>query len=76
MLRDLRNSKGSTEVSAMSMWILVSVDNHNILNLVLSLNVRVLETSYEIQQAQYFIAPPADTSCCSNHNLKACHITS
>ena len=61
MLRDLRNSKGSTELSATSMWIPVSGDNHNILNLVLSLNVRVLETSYKIQQGQYFIAPTADT---------------
>ena len=60
MLRALRNSKGSTELS-MAMWIVVCGDNHNILNLVLSLNVRVLETSYKIQQGQYFIAPTADT---------------
>ena len=35
-LRDLRNSKGSTELSAVSMWIPVSGDN-NVLNLVFSL---------------------------------------
>jgi hypothetical protein len=32
MLRDLRNSIGSTEQSAVSMWIVVSGDNHNVLN--------------------------------------------
>ena len=62
MLRALRNSKGSTELSAMSMWILVS-DNHNISKLVFSLYVRALETRYVIQQGHYFIAPPAHTSC-------------
>jgi len=58
-----RNSKGSTELSATSMLILVSGDNHNILNLVSSLKVRVLETRYEIQQGHCFIAPPAHTCC-------------
>jgi len=38
MLRDLRNSKGSTEVSARSMRIVVSGGNDNVLNLVLSLS--------------------------------------
>ena len=37
MLRDLRNSKGSTELSARSMWIVVSGDNDNVLKLVFSL---------------------------------------
>ena len=37
MLRDLRNSKGSTQLSARSMEILVSGDNHNVLNNVFSL---------------------------------------
>jgi len=36
-LSDLRNTKGSTELSAMSMWIVVSGDNHNVSNLLLSL---------------------------------------
>ena len=37
MLREQRNSKGSTELSATSMWILISGDNHNVLNLEFSL---------------------------------------
>jgi hypothetical protein len=37
MLKDLRNSKGSTELSAMSMWIVVSGDNHNESHLTFSL---------------------------------------
>jgi len=37
MHRDLRNSKGSTDLSAMSMWILVSRDSHNVSNPVFSL---------------------------------------
>jgi len=37
MLREVRNSKGSRELSAVSMWILVSGDNHNVSNLVFSL---------------------------------------
>jgi len=42
MHRDLRNSKGSTELSATSMWILVSRDNQYVSNLVFTLYVRVL----------------------------------
>jgi len=42
MLTDLRNSKGSTELSARAMWIVVCGDNHNISKLVFSLYVRVL----------------------------------
>jgi hypothetical protein len=37
MLRDQRNSNGSRELFVMSMEILVSGDNHNVLNLVFSL---------------------------------------
>jgi len=37
MLRDLRNSKGSTQLSAMSMWTVGSGDNRNVPNLVFSL---------------------------------------
>jgi hypothetical protein len=36
MLRDLRNTKGSTDLSAMSMWIVGSIYNHNVSNLVSS----------------------------------------
>jgi hypothetical protein len=35
---DLRNSKGSTELSATSMWIVVSGHNDNVLSFVLSLS--------------------------------------
>ena len=42
MLRDLRNSKGSTQLSAMSMWIVGSGDNHNVWNLMFSLCMSVL----------------------------------
>jgi hypothetical protein len=37
MLRDLKNSKGSTDLSATSLDILVSGENHKVLNLVFSL---------------------------------------
>jgi len=42
MHRDLRKSKGSTELSATSMWILVSHDNQYVSNLVFSLCISVL----------------------------------
>jgi hypothetical protein len=38
MFRDLRNSKGSTQLSAMSMSTVVSGDNHNVLNTVFPLS--------------------------------------
>ena len=41
-LRDLRNITGSTQLSAMSMWIVVSGDNHNVWKLVFSLCMSVL----------------------------------
>ena len=37
MLRDLTNSKGGTELSALSMESLVSCENRNVLNLEFSL---------------------------------------
>jgi len=37
MLRDQRNNNGSRDLSAMSMEILVSSENHNVSNLVFSL---------------------------------------
>jgi hypothetical protein len=37
MLRDLRNSRGSTALSAVSMWIVVSGDNYEVSNPVFSL---------------------------------------
>jgi len=37
MQRDLRNTKGSTQLFATSMWIVGSADNHNVSNIVFSL---------------------------------------
>jgi hypothetical protein len=42
MYRDLRNSKGSTELSATSMWILVSGDKQCFESCAFTLYVRVL----------------------------------
>jgi len=39
MHRELRNVKGSTDLSASSMWILVSRDSHNVFNPVFSLRM-------------------------------------
>ena len=41
-IRDLRNNKGSRDLSATSLEILVSCVKHNVSNLVFSLYVRVL----------------------------------
>jgi len=76
MLRALRNSKGSTELSAKSMWIAFSGDNHNISNLVFSLYVRVLAQGTCYSKVTTSLLPPAHTSCWGNHNQKACHIAS
>jgi len=62
MLRDLRNSKGSTELSAMSMWIVVSGDDDNVLKLVFSLCMAECLAKVGIQQGHCFTAPPAHTS--------------
>jgi hypothetical protein len=42
MLRDLRNTKGRTALSAMSMWVVASGDNYDVLNPVFSLCMSVL----------------------------------
>jgi len=61
--RDLRNIKGSTELSATSMWILVSRDNQYVSNLVFSLCM--LEClDYTQDTARSLIhSPPAHYSC-------------
>jgi hypothetical protein len=59
MLTDLRNSKASTELSAMSMRIVVSADNHNVLNLVFSLHTSQCLPKLLVQQGHCFIAPTA-----------------
>jgi len=68
------SSKGSTELSAESMWILIGHDNHNVLNLVFSLCMS--ECLFKIQQGHCFIASTAHASCWSNHHMKACHTSS
>ena len=61
MHRDL-NSKRSTELSATSMWILVSRDNEYVSNLVFFLSVYWSAwTRHKIQQGHCFIAPSATT---------------
>ena len=63
MLRDLRNSKGSTELSANSMWILASGDTQYVSNLVFSLCM--LESLVKVQDTAMSLlhAPTANTSC-------------
>ena len=61
MLRELRSTKGSTQLSTTSMWIVVSGDNNNVLNLVFSLCIS--ECLAKILQGHYFIAPTAHTCC-------------
>ena len=73
MLRDLRNSKGSPELSAISMWIVVSGDNHNVLNIVFSLCmseslVKVQDTAMSLlrcSHSSYFLLeqPPPNLCC-------------
>jgi hypothetical protein len=58
-LRDLRNSKGSTELSAASLEIPVSGVKQNVSNLVFSLCMSESWTRHEIQQGHCFIAPTA-----------------
>ena len=55
MLRDLRNSKGITELSAMSLELLLSVVNHKI-SLCFHSVCHSAWSRYEIQQGHYFIA--------------------
>jgi hypothetical protein len=62
MLKDLRNITGSTELPAMSMWIVVSADNH-VLNVVFSLFMSQCLPTVLIQHGLCFIAPTAHTCC-------------
>jgi len=62
MLRDLRNITGSTQLSDMSVWIVVSGDNHNISKLVFPLCMseclaKVRDTARSLH------CSPAHTSC-------------
>jgi len=70
MHRDLSNIKGSTDLFALSMWILVSGDNQYVSNPVFSLCmseslVKVQDTVRSLlhcSACSHFIAPPAHTS--------------
>ena len=53
MLTDLRNSKGSRELSAMAMWILVSGENRNVSNLVFSILAMVRDTARSLLHCTY-----------------------
>jgi len=68
MLRDLTNSKGSTELSATSMWILVSGDNYNVSNNVFSLCmseclVKVRDTAMSLLHCSH-----SSHSCLGKHH--------
>jgi len=63
MLRELRNTKGSTQLSAMSLWIVGCDDNHNVLILCFHSVCHSAWSRYEIQQGHCFIAPTARISC-------------
>jgi len=59
MLRDLRNTKGSTQLSAMSIQILFSGDNRNVLKLVVShcmsqISVKVPDTARPLLHCSRF----------------------
>jgi hypothetical protein len=68
MLRDLRNSKGGRELSAMPMEILVSGVKH-VSNLVFSLFMSEYLAKVLDRKCHYFIAHPSHTSCSSNNYL-------
>jgi len=61
--RDLRNIKGSTELAATSMWILVSRDNQYVSNLVFSLFMMECLDYTQDTTRSLFHAPSAHTSC-------------
>ena len=57
MHRDLRNSKGSTELSATSMWIMVSRDNQYVSNLGFHSVCWRAWTRHKTQQGHCFMLP-------------------
>jgi len=62
-LRDMRNNKGSRDLTAVSLQILVSGGNHNVLNLEFSLCMSD-NLDYTQDTARSLLhAPPANTSC-------------
>jgi hypothetical protein len=75
MLRDLRHTKGSTQLYAMSMWIVGSADNHNVSDLVFSLCMSVLGQVQDTSRSLLYYSHSSHF-CWSNHQLKACQTTS
>jgi hypothetical protein len=63
MFRNVRNNERSREPSAILKEILVSGENHNVLNLVFHSVCQNAWPSYKIQLCHCFIAPAANTSC-------------
>ena len=70
MHRDLRNNEGSTELSTKSMWIMVSLDNQYVSNLVISRCIsdslakvkNKARSRFHCSPCSHFIAHPAHTS--------------
>jgi len=63
MHRDLRNIKGSTDLSATSMWIPVSGDNQYVSNLVFSLGMSESFVKLQDTARSLLHTTPANTSC-------------
>jgi len=62
-LRDLRNNKGSTDLTAVSLQIPVSGGKHNVLNVVISqCKLECLDWTQDTARSLLH-APPANTSC-------------
>jgi len=62
-LRDLRNNKGSRDLTAVSLQILVSGVKRNVSNLVFSLYMSDSFTKVQDTARSLLYAPPAHTSC-------------
>ena len=72
MHRDLRNIKGSTELSATSIWIVVSADNQYVSNPVFSLCMSESLSKVQNKTSSLLRAPLLTLH---NQNLKTCHFT-
>ena len=62
-LRDLRNNKGSRDLTAVSLGIPVSGVKHNVSNLVFSLCISDSSAKVQDTARSLLHAPPAHTSC-------------
>jgi len=69
MLRDVRNNKGSRELSSTLMEILGSGEDHNVSNLVFSLCMSECLAKFSDTAMSLLHCSPAKTSCRGNHNL-------